>query len=130
MMSKGIAFLLKVQDGDNYSTVAGLRLTSMTISGEPVDASKGSDSWQKLTDDKAKRSIAISAGGIMLGSAAESVIRARAIGGSVDGYALSFEDGSKLTGQFMLTKLEYLGDLNGERNWLISMASSGPVVTP
>ena len=62
------------------------------------------------------RSVSVSASGIFLGSAAEASIRANALAGLVDAYELSFEDGEKLRGRFLVQRLDYAGDFNGERN--------------
>jgi predicted secreted protein len=42
---------------------------------------------------------------------------------------LSFESGERLRGSFLLTRLEYAGDFNGERNYTVALESSGEVVT-
>ena len=51
-----------------------------------------------------------------------------ALSGVLASYQLSFEDGSKMTGQFLVQKLDYSGDYNGERSYTISLESSGAVV--
>ena len=43
-------------------------------------------------------------------------------------YELSFEDGAKLRGKFLIQKLDYAGDFNGERNYAMQLESSGAVV--
>ena len=37
------------------------------------------------------------------------------------------EDGEKLRGSFLVQKLDYSGDFNGERNYTLQLESSGPV---
>ena len=73
--------------------------------------------------------VSVSASGIFLGSAAEASIRANALAGLVDAYELSFEDGEKLRGKFLVQRLDYAGDFNGERNYSVVLESSG-AVTP
>ena len=73
------------------------------------------------------RSVSVSASGIFLGSAAEASLRANALAGLVDAYELSFEDGEKLRGKFLVQKLDYAGDFNGERNYSLVLESSGAV---
>ena len=68
------------------------------------------------------------AAGIFLGSAAEARLRANALAGTLDDYELSFEDGEKLRGRFLLQRLDYSGDFNGERNYTLQLESSGQVV--
>ena len=41
---------------------------------------------------------------------------------------LSFEDGARLRGRFLVQRLDYAGDFNGERNYTLQLESSGAVV--
>ena len=129
---KGSAFLLKISNGATpavYQTVAGLRTTQMTITGETVViTSKDSGGWRDLLSGAGVRTISVSAAGIFLGSAAEAQVRANALAGTIDAYELSFEGGDKLRGQFLIQRLDYSGDFNGERNYTLQLESSGQVV--
>ena len=129
---KGSAFLLKIGDGNtppSYQTVAGLRTTQMSINGDTVVVThKESGGWRELLSGAGVRSVSVSASGIFLASEAESAIRANALAGIVDAYELSFEDGEKLRGKFLVQRLDYSGDFNGERNYAVVLESSGPVV--
>ena len=128
----GSAFLLKIGDGaaqPTYETVAGLRTTQMTINGDPVAIThKQSGGWRDLLSGAGTRSVSVSAAGIFLGSEAENAIRAHALAGTIDDYELSFEDGERLRGRFLVQRLDYSGDYNGERNYTLQLESSGPVV--
>lgn len=128
----GAAFLLKVSDGaatPAYQTVAGLRTTQLTVSGQMVAVtSKDSGGWRELLSGAGARSVSVSAAGIFLGSAAEVKIRGNAMAGVLDDYLLSFEDGARLSGRFLVQRLEYAGDFNGERTYTLVLESSGPVV--
>lgn len=129
---KGSAFLLKISDGETppaYQTVAGLRTTQMTIAGDTVVVTnKASGGWRELLSGAGVRSVSVSAAGIFLGSAAEAQVRANAMAGTLDDYELSFEDGEKLRGRFLIQRLDYSGDFNGERNYSLQLESSGAVV--
>jgi TP901-1 family phage major tail protein len=129
---KGSAFLLKIGDGAQppaYNTVAGLRTTQMSINGEVVVVtSKDSAGWRELLSGAGSRSVSVSAAGIFLGSEAEAAIRANALAGTLVAYHLSFEDGEKMQGQFLVSRLDYAGDFNGERNYTLQLESSGEVV--
>lgn len=129
---KGSAFLLKISDGGAppaYQTVAGLRTTQMSVAGDTVViTNKGSGGWRELLSGAGVRSVSVSAAGIFLGSAAEAQIRANALAGTLDDYELSFEDGEKLRGRFLIQRLDYAGDFNGERNYALQLESSGQVV--
>jgi len=129
---KGSAFLLKISDGastPSYQTVAGLRTTQMSINGDTVVVThKGSGGWRELLSGAGTRSISVSAAGIFLGSQAETSIRAHALAGTIDSYELSFEGGERLRGRFLVQRLDYSGDFNGERNYTLQLESSGAVV--
>lgn len=129
---KGSAFLLKIGDGAQppaYSTVAGLRTTQMSINGDAVVVThKESGGWRELLSGAGTRSVSVSAAGIFLGSVAEQAVRTNALAGKVDDYELSFEDGTKLQGRFLVQRLDYAGDFNGERNYTLQLESSGAVV--
>ncbi len=128
---KGSAFLLKISNGSTpavYQTVAGLRTTQMSIAGDAVViTSKDSVGWRELLSGAGVRSVSVSAAGIFLGSAAEAQVRANAMNGTLDDYELSFEGGEKLHGRFLVQKLDYSGDFNGERNYTLSLESSGAI---
>ena len=129
---KGSAFLLKISNGATppvYQTVAGLRTTQMSITGEPVViSSKDSLGWRELLTTAGVRQVSVSAAGIFLGSAAETQIRANALSGTIAAYELSFEGGERLRGQFLIQRLDYAGDFNGERTYSLQLESSGEVV--
>jgi len=129
---KGSAFLLKISDGaptPAYRTVAGLRTTQMSVTGETVVIThKASAGWRELLSGAGVRAVSVSAAGIFLGSAAEAQVRANALAGTLDDYELSFEDGERLRGRFLVQRLDYAGDFNGERNYTMQLESSGQVV--
>ena len=131
-IEKGSGFLLKIGNGQNpisYQTVAGLRTTQMTINGEAIAVTtKDSGGWRELLSGGGIRTVSVTATGIFTGSAAETRLKSRALDGALDDYRLSFEGGEQLQGKFLLTKLEYAGDYNGERSYSISLESSGAVV--
>lgn len=128
---KGSAFLLKISDGEatpTYNTVAGLRTTQMSINGESVViTTKESGGWRELLSGAGTRSVTVSAAGIFLGSAAEMSVRGNALAGTIADYELSFEGGEKMRGRFLVQRLDYSGDFNGERNYTMTLESSGLV---
>jgi len=131
-VEKGSAFLLKVGDGaavPAYATVAGMRTTQLSINGEAVVVThKGSGGWRDLLSGAGVRSVSVSAAGVFTGSAPETRVKNNALAGVIDDYRLSFESGETLTGRFLVTRLDYAGDFNGERSYTVNLESSGPVV--
>ena len=132
-VEKGSAFLLKIgngQDPVSYQTVAGLRTTQMSVNGEAVNVTnKDSGGWRELLSGAGVRSVSVSAAGIFTGSEAEARLRTHALVGTLDQYRLTFEGGEMLEGAFLVTRLDYAGDYNGERNYTLNLESSGAVVS-
>ena len=130
---KGSAFLLKIGNGGapvTYSTVAGLRTTQLSVNGEMVAiTSKDSGGWRELLSGAGVRSVSVSGAGVFTGSTAEARLRGNALSGALDDYRLAFESGETMTGRFLVTRLDYAGDYNGERSYTLSLESSGAVVS-
>jgi len=130
---KGSAFLLKVGDGagtPTYATVAGLRTTQLSINGETVViTNKASGGWRELLSGAGTRSVSVAGSGVFTGSAAEARLKSNALAGLLDDYELSFESGERMRGKFLLTRLDYAGDFNGERSYTLALESSGQVAS-
>lgn len=128
---KGSAFLLKIGNGaapPTFATVAGMRTTQMSVNGEIVNVtSKDSGGWRELLSGAGVRSVSVAASGIFTGSAAETRLKSNALGGLLDDYELSFESGERMRGRFLVTRLDYAGDYNGERTYTLALESSGAV---
>ncbi|WBO24695.1 phage tail protein [Sphingomonas abietis] len=128
-----LGFLLKVGDGSAtpvYATVAGLRTTMLSIAGEQVAiTNKDSGGWRELLSGAGTRSVSVAGSGVFTGSAAEARLKANALAGTLDDYRLSFASGETMQGRFLLTKLDYSGDFNGERAYTLALESSGQVVS-
>jgi TP901-1 family phage major tail protein len=130
---KGSAFLLKVGDGavtPVYTTIAGLRTTQMSVNGDAVViTNKGSGGWRDLLSGAGVRSVSVSGAGVFTGSLAETRLKNSAFTGVLDDYELSFESGERIRGKFLVARLDYAGDFNGERSYTLALESSGPVVS-
>ncbi len=55
-------------------------------------------------------------------------MKSNALAGLLDDYELSFESGDTMRGRFLITRLDYAGDHNGERTYALNLESSGEVV--
>jgi TP901-1 family phage major tail protein len=129
---KGSAFLLKIGNGEDppaYATVAGMRTTQFSVNGESVNVtSKDSGGWRDLLSGAGVRSVSVAGSGIFTGSAAEARLKTNALAGLIDDYELSFESGETMRGRFLIVRLDYAGDHNGERTYALNLESSGAVV--
>ena len=56
-------------------------------------------------------------------------VRGLALDGLIEEYELSFESGERMRGRFLVTRLDYAGDFNGERSYTLALESSGPVTS-
>ncbi len=132
-VEKGSAFLLKVGNGASpavYATVAGMRTTQLSINGDPVIiTNKGSGGWREILSGAGVRSVSVSGAGVFTGSSAEARLKTNALTGVLDDYELSFESGERLQGRFMVRRLDYAGDFNGERSYTLALESSGAVTS-
>lgn len=132
-VEKGSAFLLKMGNGaapPAFATVAGMRTTQLSINGDPVVVTnKGSGGWRELLSSAGVRSVSVSAAGVFTGSDAELRLKSAALAGLVDDFELSFEGGERMQGRFLVTRLDYAGDFNGERSYTLALESSGAVVS-
>ncbi len=127
-VEKGSAFLLKIRNGANYDVVAGLRTTQLGIASEAVVVThKGSGGWRELLSGAGVRQVSISGAGVFTGSAAEQMVKTNALSGTLADYEISFESGERWHGAFLITRLDYAGDFNGERNYTLALESAGAV---
>ena len=129
----GSAFLLKIGDGATppaFTTVAGLRTTMLSIAGELVTiTNKDSGGWRELLSGAGTRSVSVAGSGVFTGSAAEARLKTNALAGAIDDYQLRFQSGETIQGRFLLAKLDYSGDFNGERSYTLALESSGMVAS-
>ncbi|WP_294395418.1 phage tail tube protein [uncultured Sphingomonas sp.] len=90
---------------------------------------KGSGGWRELLSGAGTRSVSVAGAGVFTGSAAETRLKGNALAGTLDDYELSFEGGERMRGRFLLTRLDYSGDFNGERTYTLALESSGAVTS-
>ena len=88
---------------------------------------QGHGGWRELLSGAGVRSVSVAGSGIFTGSAAETRLKGNALAGMLDDYELSFESGERMRGRFLVTRLDYAGDFNGERTYTLSLESSGEV---
>ena len=129
---KGSGFLVKIGDGgapESFTTIGGMRSTSLTVNSEPVDiTNKQSGGWRELLAGAGVRRLSVAGTGVFTDSAAETDLQAKALAASLDNYEIVFESGDKFAGAFQVATLDYSGEFNGERTYSLSLESSGPVI--
>ena len=141
---RGADVLIKIGNGASevFTTVAGLRSSSITINDEAVDVTtKDSGGHRALLAGGGVNSVSMSGSGIFTDAASESS-RGALTGqfNTTDGstnQAPSFTNFEfivqntsdstvlKFSGAFMVASLEYAGEYNGESTYSMSFESSG-----
>jgi TP901-1 family phage major tail protein len=128
---KGSAMLMKVGDGADpevFTTIAGLRSTSLTVNNESVDVTnKDSSGKRELLAAAGVQSISVSGSGVFTDGSSESTIKTNALADTIDNYQFLVPDFGTFTGAFQITSLEYAGEYNGEVTYSMSFESGGTI---
>ena len=128
---KGSALLLKIGDGaspEAFTTVGGLRSTSITLNDEAVDVTtKDSSSLRALLANGGVQTISISGSGVFTDAASETTLRGKFGASSFSNFQVIIPDFGTYTGAFMVASLEYAGEYNGEVTYSVTLDSSGTI---
>ncbi len=124
---KGRDFLLKIQNGSAYETVAGLRSRKLSFNAQTVDVTDGESAgrWRELLAGAGVQRAAISASGLFKDAASDSLIRTAFFGGQILACQILIPDFGTVTGPFQIAALDYAGDYNGEMRFEIALESAG-----
>ena len=130
-VQKGSALLVKVGDGASpevFTTVAGLRDTSISINAETIDVTnKDSSRVRTLLADAGIKSFSISGSGVFTDSASEQTILTKFSASTFANYEFIVPDFNKFVGKFQVTNIEYAGSYNGEVTYSMSFESADTV---
>ena len=129
---KGSAMLMKVGNGGSpeaFTTVGGLRSTSLTIDNESVDVTnKDSTNTERvLLAGAGVRSVSVSGSGVFTDASSEATIRTAASADIHGNYQFLVPDFGTFTGAFQITSLGYAGEFNGEVTYSVSFESAGAI---
>lgn len=128
---KGRNFVLKEGTAAGGTTLAGMRVTGLTINNEQVDiTNKDSAGWREFLEGAGTQSMDISVEGVFKDAAVEHTVRGYAIANSINDFALVFGDGDYIEGNFAISNYQRSGAHNGEETYSMSLQSTGqPVYT-
>jgi TP901-1 family phage major tail protein len=128
---KGSALLIKIGDGASpevFTTVGGLRSTTITLNDEAVDVTnKDSSGVRTLLANAGVQSMSVSGSGVFTDSTSENSIKTAFGAASFKNYQLIVPALGTWQGAFMISSLEYAGEYNGEVTYSISLESSGSI---
>ena len=128
---KGSALLMKIGNGGSpeaFTTIGGMRSTSLTMNDEMVDVTnKDSSRARTLLAQGGVNSITVSGSGVFTDSASEATLKAKFDVSALTNYQFLVPDFGTFTGNFHLTTLEYGGEYNGEVTYSFTFESSGAI---
>jgi len=128
---QGKALLVKLGDAADpevFTTVGGLRSTSISSNNELVDiTNKDSASAREILAAAGVNSLSISGSGVFVDSVTDVALRAKLGASTFSNYQLIVPALGTYEGAFQLTSLEYAGEYNGEATYSITLESSGAV---
>tara|TARA_R100001440_G_scaffold44024_3_gene63776 strand:+ start:442 stop:855 length:414 start_codon:yes stop_codon:yes gene_type:complete len=128
---KGSALLMKIGNAGSpevFTTIGGMRSTSLTMNDEMVDVTnKDSSNARTILAQGGVNSITVSGSGVFTDSASESTLKGKFNISSLTNYQFLVPDFGTFTGAFMLTTLEYGGEYNGEVTYSFTFESSGAI---
>lgn len=128
---KGSSLLIKIGDGGSpeaFTTVGGLRSTSISLNDEAVDVTTiDSSNQRELLANGGIQTISISGSGVFTDAASESTLRTAFGASSFKNYQVIVPDFGTYEGAFMIASLEYAGEYNGEVTYSVTLESSGAI---
>src|SRR4029450_6215604 len=87
---KGKDLLVKIADGANYTTVAGLRTRRLAFNAESVDIThaESDQRWRELLDGAGVKRASVSGRGLFKDAASDALMRQTFFDGAIVGYQI------------------------------------------
>tara|TARA_R110001592_G_scaffold171235_1_gene409424 strand:+ start:4865 stop:5278 length:414 start_codon:yes stop_codon:yes gene_type:complete len=130
-VQKGSALLVKVGNAGSpevFTTVAGLRDTSISINSEMIDVTnKDSSRVRTLLANAGIKSFTISGSGIFTDGASEQTILTNFSATTFANYQFLVPDFNTFTGAFQITAIDYAGTYNDAVTYSMTFESAGAV---
>lgn len=124
----GSLVLLKVKYGRDYEVVGGMRTTRFLLNNQIIDAThKESGKWRYLMDNVGTSSLSITGSGVFTDKQSESEVRKLAFDNRKASFLLTFGNGDKLEGEFIVSTYERSGNVSEEETYNVTLESAGKV---
>lgn len=128
---KGSALLIKIGNAgspETFTTVGGLRSTSISLNDEAVDVTTMDSSNQReLLANGGIQTVSISGSGVFTDSTTEGTMRTAFGAATFSNFQVIIPHFGTYEGAFMIASLEYSGEYNGEVTYSVTLESSGAV---
>ncbi len=124
---KGKDLLLKMNDGTDYVTVAGLRSRKIAFNTETVDVTHAEsvDRWRELLEGAGVKRASISGRGLFKDAASDALVRQAFFDGAINACQVVVPDFGTIEGLFQISSLEFSGEHNGEVTFDLGLESAG-----
>ena len=124
---KGKDLLVKMHDGSNFVTVAGLRSRRIAFNAETVDVTHAESAgrWRELLDGAGIKRAGVSGRGLFKDASTDALMRQTFFDGAVKNCQVVIPDFGIVQGAFQITNLEFAGEHNGEVTYELSLDSAG-----
>lgn len=127
---RGKDLVLKLGDGaspENFTTVAGLRATTLSLSAAAVDATHAESEgrWREILAEAGLRQAQISGAGVFLSDVAAASVRMLFFSGAIRRWRVLIPDFGAIEGPFHLANLDYSGAFDGEAQVSLALESAG-----
>jgi TP901-1 family phage major tail protein len=124
---KGKDLLIKIDDGSQFVTVAGLRTRRLAFNAETVDITHAESAgrWRELLEGAGVKRAGVSGRGLFKDAATDALMRQTFFDGAVKDYQVVIPDFGTVEGPFQITGLEFAGEHNGEVTYELSLESAG-----
>lgn len=128
---KGRELLIKIGDGqspESFTTVAGLRSTTISLNDEAVDVTnKDNAPYRELLANAGIQTVSVSGSGVFTDATVEETVRAKMGAATFSNYQMIVPELGTYEGAFMLASIEYAGEYNGEVTYSMTFESSGQI---
>ena len=126
---KGKDLLLKIDDGEGFVTVAGLRTKTLSFNAQSVDITHADSAgrWRELLAGAGVKRASLAASGIFKDAASDALVRQKFFDDALCACQLVIPDFGTVAGPFQIGALEFAGSHDGELTFEISLESAGEV---
>lgn len=127
---KGKDFLLKIQNGSSFDTIAGIRSRKLSFNAQTVDITDGESAgrWRELLAGAGVQRASVAGSGIFRDATSDETLRDAFFNGKILTYQILVPTFGTITGLFQVTALDYGGEHNGEVTFEVALESAGPLV--
>jgi len=124
---KGKDLLIKIDDGGNFVTIAGLRARRLAFNAQAVDITDAESAgrWRELLGGAGVQRASLSGGGLFKDQSSDALTRSVFFASEIRDWQVAIPDFGTVTGPFQIIALEYAGRHDGEMTFESALESAG-----